>query len=120
MLLPKRFFEYGSRTVSAGPSVCSSSTRIASPPSVRRTSAITAAARRWSRRSARVLRQASITSVEAGWSLPASGRAGDHLGLSIGAHDDRVGEEFTAFGELLLGEAEGWLEQYVEVVLRLR
>lgn len=57
------------------PSVCSSSTRIAPPPSDRRTSAMTAAARSWSRRSARVIRQASITSAEAGRSLAASGRA---------------------------------------------
>lgn len=48
------------------------------------------------------------------------GACGDRLGLSVGANDNRVGEELAALGELLLGEAEGWIEQSVEVVLRLR
>ena len=60
----------------AGPSVCSSSTWMAFAPLLGiRMSATTAAARRWSRRPARVVRQAVITSAEAGWSSVASARA---------------------------------------------
>jgi hypothetical protein len=69
----------------------------------------------------RELRDAGGDDVGGGWMLAGRARlASDHLGLPVGADGGCVGIELAVVGELLLGESERGVEQFVKVSLRLR